>query len=81
MRIEMNVEELKALWNKDADIYNQWDDLGVDEIVAFAQDVEREACAQLVEYNAKMCGGMMCEILMLQATAIRARSEKEDDHG
>lgn len=42
----MNVEKLKALWNKNADQYNQWDELGLDEIVAFAQQVEREACAK-----------------------------------
>lgn len=38
----MGIEELRAAWNAQADQYNQWDDLGLDEIVAFAQEVERE---------------------------------------
>lgn len=33
----MNLQELQATWNAQSDKYNQWDDLGLDEIVAFAQ--------------------------------------------
>lgn len=33
----MTVDELKDLWNSQADHMNQWDELGLDEIVAFAQ--------------------------------------------
>ncbi len=31
------LEELKNAWNAQADKYNQWDELGHDEIVALAQ--------------------------------------------
>ena len=33
----MTVDELEARWNETADRYNQWSELGLDEIVAFAQ--------------------------------------------
>jgi hypothetical protein len=33
----MTVDELKDLWNSQTDHTNQWDELGLDEIVAFAQ--------------------------------------------
>ena len=39
----MGLEELEAAWNANADRFNQWSELGIDEIVAFAQEVEREA--------------------------------------
>ena len=45
----MTLDKLKAQWNDNADQYNQWSELGLDEIVAFAQKVEREECAKLVE--------------------------------
>jgi hypothetical protein len=32
------VEDLKATWNAQADAMNQWDELGLDEIVHFAQE-------------------------------------------
>lgn len=38
----MNIEQLKAAWNSQADRHNQLDELGIDEIVSFAQtEVER----------------------------------------
>jgi hypothetical protein len=37
-RKPLTLDELKALWNSQADQMNQWDELGIDEIVAFAQD-------------------------------------------
>lgn len=47
------LEELKNAWNAQADKYNQWDELGHDEIVAFAQQraiaAERERCARICE--------------------------------
>lgn len=43
------LEELKALWNAQADEFNQWDALGLDEMVAFAQKVAREDCARQLE--------------------------------
>lgn len=33
----MKIDKLEAQWNAIADQYNQWCDLGLDEIVAFAQ--------------------------------------------
>lgn len=45
----MEIDELEAAWNAQADKFNQWQDLGLEEIVAFAQDVEREASAKRAE--------------------------------
>ena len=45
----MGIDELKAAWNAQSDEYNQYDTLGIDEIVGFAQAVEREACAMACE--------------------------------
>lgn len=39
------IDELESLWNAQADSYNQWIELGLDEIVSFAQKIERERCA------------------------------------
>lgn len=36
-RKPLSVPELEAMWNAQADHMNQWDELGLDEIVAFAQ--------------------------------------------
>jgi hypothetical protein len=36
-RKPLTFDELKALWNSQADQMNQWDELGIDEIVDFAQ--------------------------------------------
>jgi hypothetical protein len=36
-RIMKSVEDLKQEWNAQADQLNQWDELGLDEIVWFAQ--------------------------------------------
>ena len=33
----MTLNELEAAWNAQADPFNQWEALGLDEIVAFAQ--------------------------------------------
>lgn len=43
------MDSLKEAWNLQADQHNQWDDLGIDEIIEFAQKVEREACASLCD--------------------------------
>lgn len=41
--------ELEALWNAQADQYNQWGALGLDEMAAFAQKIAREDCTRLLE--------------------------------
>ena len=41
----MSIDELKKLWNSSADRCNQWDELGLDEIVFFAQKQARIECA------------------------------------
>lgn len=52
------------------------------ELVQFARLVakaEREACAQLVEKNADVCGTntMLCDVLRGNAAAIRARGDQK----
>lgn len=55
--------------------------VGIDaELIEFAHLIaaaEREACAQLVEKNADVCGPntMLCDVLRGNAAAIRARGE------
>ncbi len=49
-------------------------------LLIFAREIasrEREACAQLVERNADVCGSntMLCDVLRGNATAIRARGD------
>jgi len=39
----MTVDELKERWNSEADHMNQWDELGLDEIVFYAQTAHRQA--------------------------------------
>ncbi len=47
------IDELRAAWNAVADQHNQWDALGIDEIVEFAQarsaSAERERCAMALD--------------------------------
>lgn len=40
------LDELKAMWNAKADRFNRWHDIGMDEIVEFAQEVGRAECAR-----------------------------------
>lgn len=47
------LKELEDLWNKEADNYNQWDNLGLDEKIAFAQEV---AQAERGEFICMQCG-------------------------
>ena len=37
------LEMLVRLWNEQADEYNQWHDLGLDEMLEFSAAVERQA--------------------------------------
>ena len=45
----MNRQEIIDSWNAQADEYNQWDDLGEDEKLDWAMQMEREACAKVCE--------------------------------
>lgn len=38
-RIKMTSDSIKAQWNKQADEYNQWDDLGEDEKIEWAYEL------------------------------------------
>ena len=68
----MNRQEIIDSWNAQADEYNQWDDLGEDEKLDWAMQMEREACAQLCDHlwESKAAGAYEC------ATAIRARGQQ-----
>ena len=75
----MSIDELKAAWNAQADKYNQWDELGLDEIVAFAQYQEREACAKVCDELPTPDAVMFFSTYEIATTdcaeAIRARSK------
>ena len=43
----MGLAELETAWNSKADEFSSWQELGLDEIVVFAQKVEREACVSI----------------------------------
>lgn len=62
----MGVDVLKSSWNEQADEHNQWDSLGLDEVIEFAQAVEREACAKICDSYSSIC-----------ADAIRARANSD----
>lgn len=64
----MKREEIIAAWNAQADEFNQWDELGEDEKLAWAMRLEREACAQEADAEASVEG-----IAQRIAAAIRAR--------
>lgn len=61
--------ELEALWNSQADVYNQWLELGIDEIVAFAQKVESERCASV--------SGPKCAEAILEAAGMACCDNNE----
>ena len=75
----MGLEELEAAWNANADRFNQWSELGLDEIVAFAQEVEREACAKVCENEYPHSGyhPTLRKAARQCAAAIRVRSNAE----
>jgi len=78
----MTLSELEAKWNANADAMNKWNELGLDEIVWFAQQIateqEREACASVCE-NRPIPVGRFNERTFFKnalkdcASAIRAR--------
>lgn len=51
-RRSMTIDDLSEAWNAEVDAWNQWDSLGLDEIVAFAQKMERESCAAALDASA-----------------------------
>lgn len=49
----IELEELKRRWNSNADQYNRWDELGLEEKVAFAQEeCLKEPSARMQELTA-----------------------------
>lgn len=44
-----SIGELKKKWNEQADEYNQWDTLGLDEIILLAQSDIIDECAKICE--------------------------------
>jgi len=53
----VRLEELEAAWNANADESNQWLDLGLDEIVNFAQEIARIECAKICRERADKISG------------------------
>ncbi len=49
----MTIEQLKNAWNAKADGWNQWHELGLDEKIEFAQQIERERCAEICDSSRK----------------------------
>ena len=47
------LDELEQIWNKQADEFNQWGSLGLDEMIEFAQE---EILKIRGEYICKKCG-------------------------
>ena len=45
----MNIDEIIAAWNAQADYMNSWQHLGEDEKLEWAMKLEREACAKECE--------------------------------
>ena len=69
----MNIDEIIAAWNAQADYMNTWQHLGEDEKLEWAMKLEREACAKVCDDNDPGDGSgysTACEAL---AEAIRAR--------
>lgn len=67
----MNRQEIIDSWNAQADEYNQWDDLGEDEKLEWAMQMEREACAKLCDEMASR--DKLSNYYKVAANAIRAR--------
>ncbi len=61
----MTLDDLANAWNEQADQFNQWGDLGLDEIVAFAQQqalieaAEAFECAGAFDWNGNSVGGAL----------------------
>lgn len=53
----MRLEELETAWNANADGFNQWSELGLDEIVEFAQEIARIECARICRERADKISG------------------------
>jgi len=49
VRQMMDAQKLEEMWNAQADKLNDWDELGLDEIVAFAVEITAGRCAEITE--------------------------------
>jgi hypothetical protein len=45
----MTRDDVIKAWNNQADKHNRWSDLGEDEMLEFAMQLERDACAKVCE--------------------------------
>lgn len=73
--------ELEKLWNAQADEFNQWSTLGLDEKLEFSAKAEREACARVAE-DLPECSRFTDEMTLAAiacAEAIRKRSNVQKD--
>lgn len=72
----MGIAELESAWNEQADEFNQWGALSLGEIVAFTQQVEREACANILNLSRAdallMCGEMTAQEWRTVSAVLRA---------
>ena len=49
----LTIEQVITAWNAQADDFNQWESLGLDEQIEFAQQLECERCAKISEIFSK----------------------------
>lgn len=68
------IKMAREAWGSDHEIF-WFDDCGIERFAALVAAAEREACAELLDENAKLCvkNKMLREILEANADAIRAR--------
>lgn len=71
---QMTVDTLEKLWNAQADEYNKFDTLELEEIVEFAQEVVREACA-------KVCDKVLNESNNIAASVCAGRIRMQGNKG
>ena len=64
----MNIDEIIAAWNAQADYMNSWQHLGEDEKLEWAMKLEREECAKFVDHILKEGGGTYGDALRARGT-------------
>ena len=69
----MNIDEIIAAWNAQADYMNSWQHLGEDEKLEWAMKLEREECAKVCIQMANRCDDIRKAALETAAENIMAR--------